>query len=550
MKSKLKLTSLAAALLVAGTANAQSLQGPSTGSTPYGIGSNPNILVRSIATVDNVSLADDTFTRIGTSPIYGTGAYSMVGIPDGLGAFDNGDRTFTVLMTHEVGSTVGVTRDHGSKGAFVSQWTINKDTLAVVGAKDLIQNVNLWNGSGYTTFNAASPIVTGAASAAVYNAAIGRLCSADLAPTSAFSNGALGTTARLFLSGEEIGAEGRVFANIATGANAGTSYELPRLGKFSWENALASPFAQDKTLVMGLDDTTPGQLYAYVGTKLSTGNDVEKAGLTNGNLYGIKVGSIASELRVGDIGIGKNGSTAFSMVAMGTAGDVSGITGATLQSTSVTAGITEFLRPEDGAWDTLTNDKFYFVTTDRYDQVKDGVGSQTGRSRLWEMEFSDMANPENGGNIKLLLDGTEAVNMMDNIAVDLDGNILIVEDVGGQAHNGKLWRYNPTSGALELLAAHDPARNGDIGTAATTPFTNDEEFSGVIDITSLMADSALNTGNPNERWYLMDDQQHYALGGAQVEGGQLLAVQAVPEPSRALLALIGFSAMLFRRRRA
>jgi hypothetical protein len=166
------------------------------------------------------------------------------------------------------------------------------------------------------------------------------------------------------------------------------------------------------------------------------------------------------------------------------------------------------------------------------------------------MDFTDITNPENGGNIKLLLDGTEAVNMMDNIAVDVDGNILIVEDVGGQAHNGKLWRYNPTTGNLELLAKHDPARNGDIGIAATTPFNNDEEFSGVIDITSLMADSALNTGNPNERWYLMDDQQHYALGGAQVEGGQLLAVQAVPEPSRALLALIGFSAMLFRRRRA
>lgn len=28
------------------------------------------------------------------------GGYRMVGIPDGLGAFDNGDNTFTLLMNH------------------------------------------------------------------------------------------------------------------------------------------------------------------------------------------------------------------------------------------------------------------------------------------------------------------------------------------------------------------------------------------------------------------------------------------------------------------
>jgi hypothetical protein len=36
--------------------------------------------------------------------------YRMVGIPDGLGAFDNGDRTFTLLMNHELGSTLGAVR--------------------------------------------------------------------------------------------------------------------------------------------------------------------------------------------------------------------------------------------------------------------------------------------------------------------------------------------------------------------------------------------------------------------------------------------------------
>jgi hypothetical protein len=39
----------------------------------------------------------------------------MVGISDGLGAFDNGDGTFTVLMNHEIANTLGVTRAHGAK---------------------------------------------------------------------------------------------------------------------------------------------------------------------------------------------------------------------------------------------------------------------------------------------------------------------------------------------------------------------------------------------------------------------------------------------------
>src|SRR5262245_1689837 len=41
------------------------------------------------------------------------GGYRMVGIPDGLGAFDNGNGTFTVLMNHELPNTSGVTRTHG-----------------------------------------------------------------------------------------------------------------------------------------------------------------------------------------------------------------------------------------------------------------------------------------------------------------------------------------------------------------------------------------------------------------------------------------------------
>ena len=91
------------------------------------------------------------------------------------------------------------------------------------------------------------------------------------------------------MSGEESGPEGRAFAHIATGANAGTSYELPRLGKFSWENAVASPYSANKTIVGGMDDATPGQVYFYIGTKTNTGTEIDRAGLTNGKVFGVAV---------------------------------------------------------------------------------------------------------------------------------------------------------------------------------------------------------------------------------------------------------------------
>ena len=52
------------------------------------------------------------------------GTYRMAGIPDGLGAYDNGDNTFTVLMAHELGNTAGIARAHGAVGAFVSECVI------------------------------------------------------------------------------------------------------------------------------------------------------------------------------------------------------------------------------------------------------------------------------------------------------------------------------------------------------------------------------------------------------------------------------------------
>jgi hemolysin type calcium-binding protein len=444
---------------------------------PYLLPSNPDVSFTTLMTVgDHV------------------GADTMVGIPDGLGAFDNGDGTFTVLMNHELTPTEGVPRDHGSAGAFVSRLVIDKSTLEVIQSSDLIQTIHQYDPVTHSYFEATT--------------AFNRLCSADLADATAFYNPDSGlgyNGGRLFLDGEESGNEGRAFAHIASGPEAGNSYELAWLGNMAYENVVANPTSGDKTIVGLTDDTSPlGQVYFYSGTKSASGNAVEMAGLTSGNLLGVHVvdfeGLANNEPNVA-LPLGADRESAFTMVNLG---DVSGLTGAQINGNSETIGVTEFLRPEDCAWDTINPDRFYFVTTNAFNAP----------SRLWALDFTDSANPALGGTIKVLLDGTEGQQMFDNITVNQDGHVILCEDVGNQAHVGKVWDYDPVTDTLIQLAQHDPSRFAPGGDFF---LTQDEETSGVVDVTDIL-------GSGTQNAYLIDVQAHYNLGGELVQGGQLMVM--------------------------
>jgi len=448
---------------------AASITGPSTSSTPYLIPTVPNAAFNSILTAGDV-----------------VGSYKMVGLPDGLGAYDNGNGTFTVLMNHEVGNTLGVNRAHGQKGAFVSKWVINKSDLSVVSGADLIQNVKLWNGTSYDTYNAGTPSAL---------TAFTRFCSADLPAVSAFYNSTtgLGTQERIFMNGEESGTEGRAFAHISTGPNAGTTYEVPALGKSSWENQVACPTSGDKTVVIGMDDATPGQVYVYVGTKNNSGTEIDKAGLSNGKLFGVTVTGLTTEVSVSVPTAG----TTFTLFDLG---NVSNLTGTTINTNSNNAGVTTFLRPEDGAWDPSNPKDFYFVTTNAF----------ANPSRLWRLRFTDEKNPELGGTIEAVLDGTEGQKMFDNLTVDHYGHIILVEDVGNNVHLGKVWQYTIATDALLQVGGHDDTR---FLTGGANFLTQDEEASGVIDVQAILGAGM----------FLTVDQAHYTVAGEQVEGGQLLS---------------------------
>jgi len=252
-------------------------------------------------------------------------------------------------------------------------------------------------------------------------------------------------------------------------------------------------------VVISTDDTTPGQVYMYIGNKQATGSTLDKAGLTNGNLYGIK-----ADFRT-EAASGTPLSGSFTLAPLQNA---TNRTGAELQTESGTAGVTEWLRPEDGAWDTINPNRFYFATT----------ASTTTPSRLWALDFVDATDPSKGGTYKALLDGTEGQVMFDNITVSPDGTVILQEDPGNFAAAAKIWHYDPSTDVLTEIARHDSARFGDTGISATAPFTIDDETSGVIDVTDMF-------GSATTKAFLVASQAHYTFPGANstevVEDGQL-----------------------------
>ena len=485
------------------------LSGFQTLEPAYLVATAPSVEITPLVTVgETVSDNYAANNGAGVSP-----DYRMVGIPDGMGAFDNEDGTFTVLMNHELGNTAGIARDHGSKGAFVSRWVIDKSSLQVLEGDDLIKTVYIWN----STLNG------GAGDFELATTAMNRLCAADLPDATAFYNSATGkgTSARIFMNGEET-SNGRAFAHIASGPNAGQSWELPWTGKYAWENHVASPYAQDKTIVMGLDDSRrefssegssePSEVYIWVGNKQSTGNDIEKAGLVDGILHGMRVGTPGSyDANESTVTSGER----FELVAL--SDQTNNPTFSALQTESIAKTITQFRRVEDGNFDPTNPNIFYWVTTDNFG----------GSTRLWKLTFDDIESPEAGGVIEIAVDSPAGVDgeMFDNLTVNVNGDVLLQEDPGNNVYLAKIWQWDASADDLIEVARHNPALFGAPGidlypSIPGVQGTVDEESSGILELTDILG----------EGYYVADVQAHYNFTsttdptGELVQGGQLLII--------------------------
>jgi secreted PhoX family phosphatase len=250
-------------------------------------------------------------------------------------------------------------------------------------------------------------------------------------------------------------------------------------------------------------------VYVYVGTKQSTGNDVERAGLTNGKLYGLKIAGVGTE---GDATTVPSSGAAFTLVEIPGAATM---TGAQLEAASNSLGVSKMNRPEDGSWDSTKRGDLYFATT----------ASFTGISRVWKLTFADPTNLGAGGTARIAVaspayDATKSnadqagPRMIDNITVDDRGRVLLQEDPGNQDYLSGVFQLDPSTGAVARVARHDVDR---FGVGAPAFLTKDEESSGIIQVPFL-----------GEGKFLLDVQAHYATDAETVEGGQLLLLQVPP----------------------
>lgn len=518
---KAAAAAITAAVVLPATAafSAGTATGPSTTTPPYVLPVAPGVSISSILA------AGETTPRLdgGTTP------YTLVGIPDGMGASQAAGGSFDLFVAHELGATAGVARLHGQPGAFVSRLKVNRSTLAVQGAEDVIKapnatspelGLNYYNyvteSYGTTPSPAGNNPTTGDAFAA-QTAAFSRFCSATLTALGQLFNpeSGNGATERIFFGNEESGDGGRTFAINATPGSPtyGASYQLPEFGLSSRENTVPADNTTDTTLVVATEDAGAGQLWVHVGTKSNTGNFAQRAGLTGGGLFVVDLRDEAVATDTGFRSTYAKGQPArFDLAGINWKRNPAG------QNADAAANGLTLNRIEDAHWDPQRPRDLYFLTTEgggtAANPEQPGVSRDGGG--LWRLRFDSIEHPERGGTLELLLDGTEPpyLSKPDNMVVDTHGHVLIQEDSGNNAHRARIVGYDIASGRRAVLAQFDAALF-----SGTTPpnLTQDEESSGIIDGREVTGDGT----------FLFNAQVHgpSSVPAEVVERGQLLSLQ-------------------------
>ena len=430
------------------------------------------------------------------------------GIPDGMGAYKNAAGDLTLLSVHEMPSYSALNQLSKSStsqwGVSITEFNYSTKTGRITSAKNFIQDIKYYN---YNTGAYGDTPIGGAPAGTTkgldWN--ISRFCSATLvqAGNLAFKDGATtyGYEGGVFLSGEEDGDSGygRGFAFDMDGHGI----QLPRMGLASWENLMPNLKPGINTVVMGNEDgsATDSQLFMYVGKKTTSGTFADKAGLTNGDVHVMSIPDIAND-NAFRAKYGKNNPVAVDFKKTIWNADM-----ATQQKDHADKG-TEMSRVEDGEWDPSNPNVFYFITTEsnkdpgatKPNPAEPTISRDGGA--LWRLTFVDGQKPELGAKLEMLLDGTEApyFSKPDNLGLTEDGIVLIQEDPGNNAHVSRIFAFRPSDGKIAVLAEFNKEF---FAPDAARLMTIDEESSGIINVTKLLATSS-------------SDKNHYFFFNAQV----------------------------------
>lgn len=440
------------------------------------------------------------------------GSYDLPGIPDGLGAYKQGSKV-KVLMNHELSATgvAGtITRANGTTtGTTITEFVIDPKTQQVVTAKEAIKKVSFYN---YTTGKfgktAVAPTEAVILSGTSHTNALSRFCSSSYAPAGIFTAKVGGRTvgydAGIYLTGEEVGDEGRGFALN----NSGEFVQLPRLGLSSWETFSAVRTGSVKTAIIGTEDgdDNKSQVRMYVGNKTSSGAWYDKAGLNNGKNYVLALSDVRTDTAFRTkYAKGKEVAVTFAEVDWKQGG-----TGQNIDAADAGFG---FSAIEDGAFDPNNLNDYYFVQKSSakdkgaltLDPDNKLVTLRDGGA-MWKLSFTDVKNPLKGATLTMVLDGSEApyLNMPDNIDIDNKGNILIQEDPGKNPHVSRIVAYNIASKKMAVVAKFKDVYFSSDAAVATSKITEDEESSGIIEVTNLFKKSASDKNS----YYLLNAQIH------------------------------------------
>lgn len=471
------------------------------------------------------------------------GNWVLPGTPDGMGAYSAGGK-LQVLVNHEfsgVGLAATLPRAGGDAagGATVTRLTIDPKTGAVISAEEHLKDI-LWYDYSENLHGASpaappyAPTLDAAYGTIWHGKLLNRFCSAGMASAGvlAYKSGktTYGYTGHVFLTGEEAGDESRAFA-INT---AGQAVQLPRLGLASWESFQVANTKAKTTVVIGGEDGSDikSQLWMYVGTKTTQGLWFEKAGLNNGKNYVLSVPGIANDTAF-------RASYSKDVSVPVTFNEINWKTSGTTQNVFAQTWGLGFSRVEDGAFDPVNPNVYYFVTTQSNKDPKATAPnpalptvSRDGGA-LWKLTFKDVKNPLAGATLTMLLDGSEApyLSKPDNIEVDNLGNILIQEDPGNNALRSRVLAYNSKSGKIAELLQF---KKEYFEKGQPKFITEDEESSGIIDVTMYLRKSATD----NTRYYMLNAQIHASPGLARpdvadaatklaniIEGGQVYLLE-------------------------